>query len=326
MFYLGIDVSKAKFDCCLFLDDSSGKIKTKCFSNSNKGFHQLLSWLNRFGLVAEETRALMEATSVYHEMLAQFLFDLKFQVCVANPARTRYFAQSISKLNKTDKIDSEVLARFAMTVDLHLWQPTPDNIRLLNALLDRRSSLANDLKREQNRLEKANSTLIIVPILKSIKTNIKSLTRQIQNLDTQIQNHIDQDHELKRDQKLLESIPAIAERTSLLMLVFLRAHSFEKASQAAAFVGLVPIHRQSGSSVLGKSRLSKAGSPKIRSGLYMAAIVATRYNPHIKELSERLLAKGKTKMVAIAAAMRKLIHLCYGVLKNQQPYQANYKA
>ncbi|MFW1829366.1 transposase, partial [Acinetobacter sp. ULE_I001] len=125
-----------------------------------------------------------------------------------------------------------------------------------------------------------------------------------------------------RDQKLLESIPAIAERTSLLMLVFLRAHSFEKASQAAAFVGLVPIHRQSGSSVLGKSRLSKAGSPKIRSGLYMVAIVATRYNPHIKELSERLLAKGKTKMVAIAAAMRKLIHLCYGVLKNQQPYQA----
>ncbi|MDO6646727.1 IS110 family transposase, partial [Acinetobacter guillouiae] len=111
-------------------------------------------------------------------------------------------------------------------VDLHLWQPTPDNIRLLNALLDRRSSIANDLKREQNRLEKVNSTLIIVPILKSIKTNIKSLTRQIQNLDTQIQNHIDQDHELKRDQKLLESIPAIAERTSLLMLVFLRAHSF----------------------------------------------------------------------------------------------------
>lgn len=109
-------------------------------------------------------------------------------------------------------------------------------------------------------------------------------------------------------------------------MFFLRAHSFEKASQAAAFVGLVPIHRQSGSSVLGKSRLSKAGSPKIRSGLYMAAIVATRYNPHIKELSERLLAKGKTKMVAIAAAMRKLIHLCYGVLKNQQPYQANYKA
>ncbi|MFW2098711.1 transposase, partial [Acinetobacter sp. ULE_I057] len=84
--------------------------------------------------------------------------------------RTRYFAQSISKLNKTDKIDSEVLARFAMTVDLLLWQPTPDNIRLLNALLDRRSSLANDLKREQNRLEKANSTLIVVPILKSIKT------------------------------------------------------------------------------------------------------------------------------------------------------------
>lgn len=107
------------------------------------------------------------------------------------------------------------------------------------------------------------------------------------------------------------------------MLSFLRSHTFEKASQAAAFIGLVPIQKQSGSSIRGRSRLSKAGSSKIRAGLYMAAVVATRHNL-ISKMNERLLANGKTKMMAIGAAMRKLVHLCYGVLKHQQPYQANY--
>ncbi|WP_265936592.1 transposase [Acinetobacter sp. WCHAc010034] len=110
------------------------------------------------------------------------------------------------------------------------------------------------------------------------------------------------------------------------MLSFLRSHAFERASQAAAFAGLVPIQRQSGSSIHGRSRLSKAGSSKIRAGLYMVAIVATRHNPHIKGMNDRLLANGKTKMMAVGAAMRKLIHLCYCVLKHQRPYQENYCA
>nr|WP_312326696.1 transposase [Acinetobacter sp.] len=146
----------------------------------------------------------------------------------------------------------------------------------------------------------------------------------MQGIDQQIDDHIDQNPDLKNDKELLSSIPAIADRTSLLMLSFLRSHTFERASQAAAFVGLVPTQKQSGSSIHGRSHLSKAGSSKIRAGLYMAAIVATRHNPHIKGMNERLLANGKTKMMAIGAAMRKLVHLCYGVLKHQQPYQADY--
>ena len=173
-------------------------------------------------------------------------------------------------------------------------------------------------------MEKAESTFTIEPVLQSIHKSIRQLNKHIQDIDQQIDDHIDQNPDLKNDKELLSSIPAIADRTSLLMLSFLRSHSFERASQAAAFVGLVPIQRQSGSSIHGRSRLSKAGSSKIRAGLYMAAIVATRHNPHIKEMNERLLANGKTKMMAIGAAMRKLVHLCYGVLKHQQPYQENY--
>ncbi|AYA04381.1 IS110 family transposase [Acinetobacter sp. WCHAc010034] len=326
MFYLGIDVAKAKIDCCLILEDSAGKKKTKTFPNTPKGFEQLQAWLNHHAAGPAQAIALMEATSVYHERLARHLFDAGFQVCVANPARARYFAQSMSRLNKTDKADSEVLARFAMTADLHFWQPLPGHIQLLNALLDRRAVLGEDLQREENRLEKAESTFTIEPVLQSIHKNIKQLSRHIQDLDRQIDDHIDQHPDLKNDKALLSSIPAIADRTSLLMLSFLRSHAFERASQAAAFAGLVPIQRQSGSSIHGRSRLSKAGPSKIRAGLYMAAIVATRHNPHIKGMNDRLLANGKTKMMAVGAAMRKLIHLCYGVLKHQRPYQENYCA
>lgn len=102
------------------------------------------------------------------------------------------------------------------------------------------------------------------------------------------------------------------------------SHKFEKASQAAAYVGLVPVHQLSGSSVNKQSHLSKAGDSKIRSVLYMSALTAIKYNPHIEALYQRLLSQGKNKMCALGAAMRKLIHLCYGVLKHQTAYQRDY--
>ena len=145
-------------------------------------------------------------------------------------------------------------------------------------------------------------------------------------MEHEIKDHIDRDPDLKNDLDLLTSIPAVGERTGLLMLGLLRSHEFNKASQAAAYVGLVPVQHQSGSSVRGRSSISKAGSAKVRAGLYMAAVVAIKHNPHIKAMYERLLLNGKSKMSGVCAAMRKLVHLCYGVLKHQMPYQANYGA
>jgi transposase len=104
----------------------------------------------------------------------------------------------------------------------------------------------------------------------------------------------------------------------------MHSHAFHSAEQLAAYLGLVPVERQSGSSLMGRTRLSKAGPARVRAVLYMAAVVATRRNPHVKALYERLLARGKSKMSALGAAMRKLVHLCFGVIKNQQPYQADY--
>jgi transposase len=109
---------------------------------------------------------------------------------------------------------------------------------------------------------------------------------------------------------------------SALMLAVIRSRSFNSASQCAAFLGLVPVQHESGSSVHGPSRLSKAGDAPVRAKRYMAAVVAIQHNPDIKRQYERLLKKGKSKMSALGAAMRKLVHICFGVLKHQTAYQA----
>ena len=324
MFFLGIDVAKAKFDCCLFYQGSEGKKKDKTFTNNPEGFTKLLKWLEQQGCALTETHAVMEATSVYHELLAYALFDAGLLVSIANPANVRNLANALSMRNKTDKADSEVLARFAIMTEPNLWQPPSPQARLLQALLTRRNALLADLLRERNRLEKATSTTTPPRILASINSSITFLEKEIAQLDQDTSDHIDQYPKLKSDMKLLTSITAIGKRTGTMMLSLLHNHEFERAEQVAAYVGLVPVQHQSGSSIQGKSRLSKAGSGKVRAGLYMAAVVAIQHNPHIKAMYERLLAKGKTKMCALGAAMRKLVHICFGVLKNQTPYQSNY--
>jgi transposase len=147
------------------------------------------------------------------------------------------------------------------------------------------------------------------------------LQQEQTRVQTAIHEHIDRHPRLKQDPDLLCSIPAVGEKTAQRWLAVLHGHDFTSADQVPAFLGLVPIECQSGSSLHRRPRLSKAGAPRIRAALYMAAVVATRHNPHIQALYQRLLARGKAKMAALGAAMRKLVQLAFGVLKHQQPYQ-----
>jgi hypothetical protein len=141
-------------------------------------------------------------------------------------------------------------------------------------------------------------------IHQSINDSIAFLNAQLTKLQTQINDHIDRYPGLKKDLDLLQSIPAIGPQSGMQLLAVMHTHQFNTAEQLSAYLGLVPIERQSGSSLLGRAKLSKAGPSRIRAVLYMAAIVATKYNPHVKALFERLLA-GKSKISALGACMRK---------------------
>ena len=168
MFYLGIDVSKEKLDCAL-LDAATGKVKAKVVANTAIGFGKLLEWLQKHDAVGPHI--IMEPTGVYHERAAFFLSDSGLTISFVNPAQIRKFAQGIGVKTKTDKADSQVLARYGNTQKPSAWQPPSASARTLKALLARRDAVADDLQRERNRQEKLVATETPEPVLQSSARN-----------------------------------------------------------------------------------------------------------------------------------------------------------
>lgn len=324
MFYLGIDVAKTKLDCCLLLDPATTKRKSKTFTNNKNGFADLLQWVDKFKITQDNLHAVMEGTGVYHEQLAVFLADSGVTVSIVNPAQIKDFGRAIAVRTKNDRMDSFVIARYGAIIQPTAWTPPPQEARILKALLARRDAINEDLQRELNRQEKSGVTDTPELICQSLNESINFLKTQLKKLQKDIDDHIKRHPKLQDDYELLNTIPGVGPRVASMLLSVIYNQYFRSAEQLAAYLGLVPVERQSGTSLRGKSRLSKTGPPRVRAVLYMAAVSAKTYNPHVKALYERLQLKGKTKMEALCAAMRKLVHLCFGVLKNQTPYQADF--
>jgi transposase len=324
MFYIGIDVSKAKLDCSLLMDVTNNKRKSKVVINSTTGISDLLAWTNKQHAPNDELHAILEGTGVYHEQATQALHDAGVRVSIVNPAQVRNFAFGLAIRNKTDDMDSFVLARYGALVQPKIWIPPSKEARTLQALLKRREAIAQDLIRENNRLEKADSTDTPIIIRQSITDPIEFLKIQLTKIKQDIDDHTNNHTNLKEDLELLQSIPAVGPQVSNHLLAVIHNHDFDTSEKLTAYLGLVPVQRQSGSSISGRTHISKAGLPHIRAILFMAAITATRYNPHIKALYLRLLERGKSKRSALCAAMRKLVQLCFGVIKTRQSYQENY--
>lgn len=318
---IGIDVSKNKLDCLWLREYDSRKVKAKVFPNTPAGHEQLLAWsANQTGKPLPEVLFVMEATGIYHERLAYRLHESGAQVAVVNPAQVRNYARGIAVRTKNDKKDSLVLALYGAKETVRRWQPEPEGVRRLKGLLARLEALEEDIQREKNRLEKVQISHGNEVIETSIRTVLAGLEKEKQRLEKMIDEHIDSDPQLKNDQQLLETIPGVGKVLGRYMMSVFRSRDFESASQMAAYLGTVPVEYQSGSSVNRRPRISKAGNASVRAKLYMPAVVACRYNPTAKALYERLVARGKSKMTGIVAVMRKLIHICFGVLKHQQCY------
>ena len=321
-YFIGIDVAKAKFDVAWLRDHETLKFLNKVFKNHRSNFSELTDWLRK-NVTDDFTQihVTLEPTGVYHLALAHFLHDLGCWVQLINPARLPAFAASKANVHKTDKKDSCLLARFGRENPSERWIPEPALIRELKSKATRMEALKQDILRETNRLEKAEFAESPQEVIDSIKKVIAVLRDEIIALKNDIDQRIDDDPTLKNDRELLQSIPSVAEVCSLHMLLLYHSRPFERAAQMAAFVGLIPRVRESGV-LRGRTVLSKKGSPSLRKLLYMPAVCATIRNPDIKAQYERLIANGKNKKLAIGAAMRRLVHICFGVLKHQKPYQA----
>jgi transposase len=310
---LGIDIAKLTVDATLLT--TTGEQHYQSFPNTPEGFTQLQGWLTQHAVT--QLHACMEATNIYWEALATFLYAQGHTVSVVNPARIKGYAQATMQRNKTDKLDSATIAFFCRTHRPSAWQPLSDEHRHLRALVRHREDLLQTQLQQQNRLRDTTNTVVRA----SLEAVLELLGSQLEVVERAIKEHLAAHAELRANLQLLTSIVGIGVITAAKLLAeFGDIEQYESAKAAAADAGLTPSTFESGTSVRRRARMSKMGKAGLRKALYWPAITAMRYCAECKGYAQRLAARGKAKKVVIGAVMRKLVHIIYGVLKHRTPY------
>lgn len=309
---IGIDVAKHTLAVDAVLPD--GKRRQKHCANSAAGHAELIRWIGRHAVAPVAIG--LEATGGYQEAVAIALHEAGYAVSVLNPSRIAAYGQSQLRRAKTDPTDAALIADFVRTQTPPVWTPPPPEMRQLQALVRRLDALLEMQTQERNRLDLA------APIVKpSIEAVLAQLEMQIATVKHQIATHIDQHPTLRTQRDLVQSIPGIGATTAAIVLgELLDVARFTSARQMAAFTGLVPQLRQSGTSVRSRGALVKLGSSRLRKALYFPALTALRPNPPLVRFAARLRLAGKPRMVIVAAVMRKLVHQIYGVLRSGRAF------
>jgi len=313
---LGIDISKRSMDVTLVRE---GKRLHERFENTASGIKQLLQWLVEQPV--SELHVCMEATNTYWEAVAEALYAEGYCVSVVNPTRIKGFAMSQMQRNKTDKLDSEVIAAYCEAMQPAAWQPPTETQSKLRALERHRLDLKQSIGQQKNRQD----TVKDKDVQASLQRVIDSLEAELKAVEQQMDEVAKQCQVVSEQKKHLLSIIGIGPKTSNMLLAEMYDMAkYESARAAAADAGLTPAHYESGATVRKRPKLSKVGKSAVRGELYMPAMNAMRTNPVLRDFAQRLRARGKPEKVIICAVMRKLLHIAYGVLKNNTDFDPNY--
>jgi transposase len=316
---IGIDVSKATLDCCLLTPD--GKTRDHPFPNDPGGFAALLAWADRHAPGAD-IRFGMEATGGSEDALAVHLHAAGRTVSVVNPTRIKYAGVMRGRRNKTDKADARLIAAYTRDQAPPAWSPPAPAVRELQALVRRRDDLRQLAAHEKARLD---APLLTPAARKSVARVVKLLGKEADAMQAAADALIAATPTLAADRELLVSISGVGTQTASTVLAELPSlDRVPSAQAAAAYAGLSPREFKSGSSVRGRTRRSKSGNARLRKALYLPTLTAIRFNPVLKGFFDRLVAAGKPKMQAVGACLRKLVMLCFGVLKNRQPFDPQW--
>jgi len=313
-FIVGIDVSKETLDA----NCARGQRKqTRIFDNGPDGWKRVLSWLKAMG--SKQAHICMEATGRHSLGVALALYDAGHVVSVVNPAQIRDFARTKLGRNKTDKVDAALIREYAELFRPQPWMPPSPAMRRLCELQTVRAGLVANRAEWKNRLGSGlgDSTAIEVAT-----TTIDYFTNQLETIDRAIGETIDQDCELRRRRDLLSSVIGVGETLAALLLTEMPEPGvLRRSGEIVAYAVLNPSHHRSGTSIDRPTRISKIGNATLRSSLYMPALSAMRFNPAVAALVARLKSADRLKPKQIVvAAMRKLLVLCFGVLKTGKPF------
>lgn len=303
-------------------ESSEGRMEAS-FPNNPKGFEALHRWLRNKGPRSSVLlHACLESTSRYGDALAQFLHQEDYQISLVNPRRTRHYAESQLTRTVNDRIDARLIADFCASEreNLALWEPLSPEHRQLRDLTRARQAMVDDRDRFANMLETATG-LARQTFLKQLR----QLDRQIRQLEKAIAQFVKLVPWLQHQVALADSVTGVGPVTAAVVVAELPPiEKLPQASQAVALFGLDPIKKTSGTSVHTKGRLSRMGSRRGRKALYMPALVALRWNPIVRELGQRLQRKGRSGKYIVVAAMRKLLRLIYGVIKQDRPFDPTW--
>ena len=320
--FAGIDVSKDTPDACLLLP--GGGTKGATFANDPKGHAALLAWADRHAAGAAVYFCL-EATGPYSEAPATALHDAGRLVGVVNPTRVKYAGLMRGRGNKTDPADARLIAEYAARERPPAWQPPSPGVRELQGLVRRLDDLAGLAAREKGRLA---SPALTRSVRRSVGRTVKLLEKEAEKVRAAADALVEATPSLRADRELLESIPGVGRQTATTVLAELPAvDRLPSAESAAAYCGLAPAEFRSGASVKRRTRPSKAGNPRLRKALFLPTQTAVRFNPVLRGFFERPTdpsGANKPKMQAIGACMRKLVMICYGVLKNRAPFDPEW--
>lgn len=310
----GLDVSAKELVVMVRRDGKNQACRS--FPNTSQGHQELLRYLTQG---RTPVRVCMESTGLYGLDAAWALrADARLEIMVANPRAVRNFARALLQRSKTDPLDAWVLLEYAARMPFQPWPPPPAEALQITALARRIYALTQQCTREKNRLHAvgASATTLRV-IVQDLRRSVRSLETAIAKLSRAARKILAASPELERRFQLLQSAPGIGAVSALQLLgelVLIPANC--DVRQWVAYAGLDPRHYDSGTSVHQKTRISKVGNRHIRRALYMPALSATRCAPQVRAYYLHLQARGKCKMVALVAVMRKLLHAIFGMFKH----------
>lgn len=314
---LGVDVSKLDLSISLLIDKKYYQTKV---DNNQLGFNTLIKWLQKHEVTKVD--ACMEATGNYGKSFADFLYNYNHEVSVINPACINAFAKSKLSRHKTDKVDGMIIAEYASKNDLPPYVPKSKALQELQGLYRCAQNLKERYAQTQNYLE--NKEHLSKAACSSYNNLAKYIMKELKDIELEIDNLLTDNASLKQQADNIQTIPGIGKITAVAILAESPdLESFSNARQLAAYAGLTPKHKTSGTSVRGKTSISKIGSANLRKALYFPAIVAKTHNPLFKKFTQKLSSKGKPAKVIIVAIMRKLLHIVFGVIKNNTQFNPN---
>jgi transposase len=314
-YVLGIDVSKATLDYCL--RERAGRILAQGkVANSPTGLDELLKIFTENGVTATDLHAVMEATGHYGNLAFNFLHQQGVVVSVVNPTQIKHFGRSLNVRTKNDRVDARIIARFGAERSPRQTLPIPASEAALREIMREIEALTGEKTQCQNRLDAVAEECV----RQSLRDRLDFIEKQIALLQDHAKKVVAGDPQLQEKVTLLDTIPGIAVTTAMRVVSEIAGKNFESARDLAAYAGLTPAEHTSGSSVRGKTRLSKIGNTHLRKALYMPAQSARRFCAPLKAWGDELLTRGKAKKAVIGAVMRKLIHIIFGVLSHQTPF------